>query len=72
LGEEVRGQRGAGQAGDTSIAEDGLESSAGMGTRVEGPNAGGDEGEEGVKHEGHKGAQRGRVEGVNLHAERNN
>lgn len=40
LGGEIAGEQGARQAGDTSIAEDGLESSAGVGTRVEGPYAG--------------------------------
>lgn len=52
LGGEVTGEQGARQAGDTSIAEDGLESSAGVGTRVEGPSTGGGEGEEGVKRDG--------------------
>jgi len=55
LGGEVTGEQGARQTGDTSTAADGLESGARVGTRVEGPSAGGGEGEAGAKHDGHEG-----------------
>jgi hypothetical protein len=52
LGKEVSGQRGAGCVRHTSTAEDGLESHSGVGTRVEGPSAGGGEGTKSGKYKG--------------------
>jgi hypothetical protein len=48
LGGEIAGKQGARQTGKPSIAEDGLESDQGVGTRVEGPSAGGVKDEEGI------------------------
>jgi hypothetical protein len=72
LGEEVRGQCGARQAGDTSTTEDGLAGGAGVGTRVEGPSAGGGEIAKGIGPRSVTKEHEGDVEGINLRAKENN